>query len=470
MNSTKNDDSVIDVTAHYEKINSHHRITVQENVQLGDKYKDELKLEKKQIQLVNQLIDTDNKFNSIKFCEIHLIKLLFDCLNHLDKYYGSEELAKIKTEIFDAEARKHYRYKQGSNNYKRVLEELNVNFIQCVFKTCENELRDFLSVGRKTDLIWYLRSKEALNIFEIKIAIILSSYIKERLSLINEIDAESEILINNYNRSRYKLSLERIKAGFKENDIDEFKQRIADLETKNNGNPYLENIYYEASKFISKYNKQLALEYYIQYIYHDLKSPSFDNKQLSKTIQKNLFSNSEQFERFQKIINNLIKDKNLNNALLAVSTIYEAKRKKIQLDRKTIDEVQQQHTGTVELLNEYLRDEMIEDETNHDQNHNNVELVIEIISLKENSGNPKFVTGINLNENQNAALELFIKNDFSIAQTEIEGFAKSRGLFKNQLIDSINESCFEILDDILIEEEDDYYTINQEYFKKITLR
>jgi hypothetical protein len=40
-------------------------------------------------------------------------------------------------------------------------------------------------------------------------------------------------------------------------------------------------------------------------------------------------------------------------------------------------------------------------------------------------------------------------------------------MFRNQLIESINESCFETLDDILIEEEEDYYQINESYYKQI---
>jgi hypothetical protein len=65
---------------------------------------------------------------------------------------------------------------------------------------------------------------------------------------------------------------------------------------------------------------------------------------------------------------------------------------------------------------------------------------------------------------------LFSKNNFSILQSEIEDFAKSKGVFKNQVIESINESCYEVLDDVLIEEEDDYYTIIPEYFQKISTK
>ena len=69
-----------------------------------------------------------------------------------------------------------------------------------------------------------------------------------------------------------------------------------------------------------------------------------------------------------------------------------------------------------------------------------------------------------------SALELFSKNNLLISQSELEVFAKSKGIFKNQLVESINEACYEFLDDILIEEEDDCYIINSNYYKRISIK
>lgn len=138
------------------------------------------------------------------------------------------------------------------------------------------------------------------------------------------------------------------------------------------------------------------------------------------------------------------------------------------MDRTTIKEVQQQHSGTVELLNEYLRDEF-EDENNSIQSQeiSSDEIKIEITRKKEESNQSVFLSELSLNPTHILVLELFSKNNFSMPQIEVEEFAKSKGVFKNQLIESINESCYEVLDDVLIEEEDDYYTIIPEYFQKI---
>lgn len=38
---------------------------------------------------------------------------------------------------------------------------------------------------------------------------------------------------------------------------------------------------------------------------------------------------------------------------------------------------------------------------------------------------------------------------------------------KNQLIESINEICYNNLDDVLIEEEEDNYIINENYYQRI---
>ena len=170
------------------------------------------------------------------------------------------------------------------------------------------------------------------------------------------------------------------------------------------------------------------------------------------------------------IVSELIKDKDLDKALKNVSKVYEVKRRKIQIDTASIKEVQQQHSGTVELLNEYLKDDF-EDENNKikSQEISNEEIKIEI-TQKSEVHQSAFVSELTFSEIHTSALELFSKSDFSVSQSELEAFAKSKGIFKNQLIESINDTCYECLDDVLIEEEDDYYTINTNYFQIISAK
>src|SRR5690606_7989015 len=105
------------------------------------------------------------------------------------------------------------------------------------------------------------------------------------------------------------------------------------------------------------------------------------------------------------------------------------------------------HSGTVELLNEYLKDEF-EDirTTNRDNNVNSDEVQIVIHERETSTPDTKF------SDTQKEFLEYFQKHGLTLSLNEIDDFARSRGLFKNQLVDSINETCYETLDDILIEE------------------
>jgi TerB-C domain len=159
----------------------------------------------------------------------------------------------------------------------------------------------------------------------------------------------------------------------------------------------------------------------------------------------------------------------LNKALKAVSKIYEVKRKKIQLDNTFIKEVQQKHIGTVELLNEYLKDDdenliiIANKETTEDVNTT-------ILQIGKENGVSIYLSDITLNAIQSEVLEIFFENNLSISLSDLEVFAKSKGFFKNQLIESINETCYAILDDILIEEDENFYTIDEDYYQKLLIK
>ena len=119
-------------------------------------------------------------------------------------------------------------------------------------------------------------------------------------------------------------------------------------------------------------------------------------------------------------------------------------------------------------MNEYLKDEY-EDESNSIKTEeiNSEELTIEITQKTNEVQHSIYVGDIAFTQIHTTALEVFAKSNFSVSQCEFETFAKSKGVFKNQLIESINEICYENLDDVLIEEEDEYYIINPNYYQRL---
>lgn len=437
---------------------------------LGSKYKTKLKLNDEEVKLLNKLWYPSNNFCSVEYCFVEILKLYITVIEELKASYIAEGTT-IDAQflaVADVIARKHFKYKNGSQNYKYCIETTTNEFYSHIFKHCENAVREYYGHKRKINTDTYYTTAEAKTEFETKIISKVSGLLPVLISKVSLPDEATDIELYSQNTNRWKIKFEELTTNYNDKP-KEFIDSIVTLGKLNKKNPSIENIFFEASKFIAKYDKESALSLYVHYLYHDLKSTTFDNKQLTKTIQKNLFKTNEQLHDFEKIVSELIKDKDLEKALKNVSKVYEVKRKKIQLDTASIKEVQQQHSGTVELLNEYLKDDF-EDENNSikSQEINNEEIKIEITQKSEDTVHSAFVSELSFSQIHISALELFSKSNFSVSQSELEAFAKSKGIFKNQLIESINEACYDLLDDVLIEEEDDYYTINTNYFQRIS--
>lgn len=429
-----------------------------------NKYKKKLNLTKEEINVLDKIWYSSNNFISIEYCSIEAIKLYLATINNLKKIYidNGSSIEKEFEEIADVVVRKHFKFRKGSNNYKHAMQSSENEFYTSIFKFCENTVREYFGHKRKITIDPYASSSDAKEEFETKL---ISKIAQIHLSLIPSInlpDEETEIKLNIQNTTRWKTRFEEIASNFNKNS-KEFMNQIVELGKLNKDNPSVENIFFEASKFIAKYDQETALILYIYYLDYDLKSVTFDNKQLTKTIQKSLFKENVQLENFERIVNGFINDKDLEKALKSIPEVYAIKRKKIQLDKSLIKEVQQQHSGTVELLNEYLKDENSEDlEIKSDE-----QIEITINKSRTEDTVSIYAEEFAFKPIHTLTLEYFSKNNFSILQSEFEIFAKSNGAFRNQLIESINEICFDDLDDILIEEDEDYYTINNDYYQKL---
>lgn len=468
-NSIFKDDSIIDVTDNQYKLNNSLAIqSFNEDWKLGNRYKSKLNLNADEVIILNNLIDTDNKFNSTEEIAIELIRMFFDTVDELQTIFKTagtnfQEQTNAFSEIALAN---DFRYKNFGYN-KSVINTFINDVYQCIYKSCENKLRDYFSVGRKTDFNWYLLSQPAVIDFNNRFQVHIDKIIQKCLDDLKPTE-EIEILLNKYDKNRWKIKMQQIEQSYTEKDKLQYIQSIYELEKINKNNPNIENIFFQASRFIAKYDKVTSLKFYINYLYCDLKSTTFDNKQITKTIQKSLFTTNEQLHDFEVIVSELIKDNDLHKALDSVPKVYAFKRKKIHLDKAAIIEAEEKHSGTVELLAGILNSEYENESTSiKTQEINNEEIKIEIMQKTEKEQNSIFSSAAEMTPIQLETLKIFLKNNFAISQSDFEAFAKSKGVFKNQLIESINEICYGILDDVLIEDDDDSYTINENYYQKL---
>ncbi|WP_288437229.1 tellurite resistance TerB C-terminal domain-containing protein [uncultured Chryseobacterium sp.] len=437
---------------------------------LGKTYKKKLNLSTAQEEILNRIWLQTNVFNNAEFCKTEILKQFLRAVEFLQSNYVSNDssFVNLMDELSDLIVRKYYRYRKGSQNYKYTFDSVKGEIYGHILKLSENNVREAYSNKRKLTAEFNYSSPEIFTSYYEKVISKLDVFLIDDQKNIISPDTETEKLLNESNTIRWKSKFETITQTY--TDIVDFENQIIRLAEENIKNPSVENIFYEASKFMAKLDKLSSLKLYVYYIDSDLKSSKFDNKQMNKTIQKSLFKTDEQLRDFEEILNDFIKDRQLENALKRITSVYEPKRKKIIIDRNSIQEVQKQHSGTVNLLNEYLQDELEDQVKISDSIKENETEEVQIhITTDDNteSAISRFSSDLCLSELQKEVLEIFEKSSFSIPQNELEEVLKSKNQMMSSVIDSINESCYETLDDVLIEEEDDYFTIFPDYYKKL---
>ncbi len=484
--TTFNDDSIIDVSGNenipidfgndfsvgensLENTFAHNADSAAESLKIGKKYTRKLNLSAEQIEFFDKLSFADNVFNEIDFCRVQILKQFLRTLEYLyqkcipvNKSYATviDELSEIIVAL-------QYNYRQDSLNYKYTYDSVQTEIFNHILKLCENNVREVYGIKRKINTDFNYSNPDILDKYNKKIVSKIEAFLTENQHLVLDADYKTNIILNETNTNRWKTKFELIKEHYS-NSIA-FEREIFRLAEVNIKNPSLDTIFFEASRFISAFDKTCALRLYIHYLDKDLNSSKFNKKQLTQTIQKSLFSTKEQLNDFEKILSEFVAGRNLETALEKVNSIYLPKRKKIVIDREAIKNIQIQHSETADILGKIL-----DDDSEHENLSQTTEKVLnkEEITIKILNENPepqvsKYLKELGLNNIQQEILDFFEKQSFNIPQSDFEYFVKSKNLFMRSAIESINDRCYEILDDILIEEEDEYFTINTDYYKKL---
>lgn len=440
-------------------------------LKLGRKFKEKLNLSVQQVDWLNKFYNPTNVFNSIEGCCTGIILNYLDVLSALENKFISNgktlpDEVKFLKNLVKNEVSPYQQFYDFNYMSQRVEEEIYLT----IFKRVENSVRESYGHTRKiSDGFPYFEKNLSVE-FEERIGNTVNSIIEEVKPLIKKPDLPTQIELNSNNVNRWKGEMKEISSGLSRKNFEGFIKEIDDLEIANQKNPNIENIFFEASKLMAKYDKTKALEYYLKYIHYDLNSNKIHNKQLTKTVQKSLFPKEEQLHTFEKIIQDLVETKNLETALGQVSNFYTPKRRKIQLDKNEIEETKKRHSKTVDLLSGYLEDKTIPNTPDtYTQFEKEEEEEIDLHLKKTgNLGNSLYLDELNFNAVQEELINEIIKNSYSLKQESAERIATKNGLLKNQLIDGINEICFGSLDgEVLIEEDEEDYIIEKSFYEVI---
>jgi len=463
---------------------------------LGEKYKTKLQLNERETRWLNRIYDLNSQFTQNESCKMAVMRFYIVVLNVVSKNLESQGTSLEKTiEILSDEIiKKEFHYRKGSTNYKYAFDQVSSEIHVTIIKRIENAVRDFY--GNKRKLHSEFNRLKFSEIFQSSIGNKIDETIDANYELIPPIDEQTEAELNAKIPNRWKQRLESLCNLYIANGSEKYIRSVEQL-AQANTKQIAESIYIDAAKFVAQYDKIEALKFYIKYLNVGW---SIDKRELPKSIAKTIFTDKIHIIEFERIQADFLLNKNLELTEKKLERFFSTHRRKINLNEKEIEQTLHNHAETVELLNGYLQEgeqkeitvnkkKIILDEKAIKRTLQNHEETVELLnaflqeseqneiaiedsnqynSIEDESQNPpKLSVDLNFSPVQLKALELFKSNTYRLNFNELELFAKANTIFKNQLINSINEKCFEILDDNLIEEEDNTYTIDEKYYKTI---
>ncbi|AZA83612.1 hypothetical protein C1637_14810 [Chryseobacterium lactis] len=434
----------------------------------GKKYARKLSLNEPQILMLDNISFSDNVFNEIEYCRIQIIKQFLRAVEFLEKNCipVNKSYSTVIDELSEIIICLQYNYRKDSLNYNYTYQSIQTEIFNHILKLCENNVREVYGIKRKIGADFNYNHPDILHQYNRKIVSKLDVFLTENQYQILDADYKTNIILNENNTNRWKIKFDLIKEDYS-NPLA-FEREIFRLAEVNSKNPSVDAIFFEASKFVAEHDKTCALRLYIHYLDKDLNSPKFDHRQLGKTIQKTLFSTKEQVSDFERILSELIADRNIEAAIEKVNQLYLPKRKRITIDPEAIKNIQALDSETADILGQILNEEeagiLVKPEESFEEQEEIDLIITQQISELQAS---KYLDDLNLTIIQKEILDVFEKQSFNILQSDFEIFIKTKGLFMGSAIDSINECCFECLDDVLIEEEDEYFIINTQYYKKL---
>lgn len=416
-----------------------------ETEMLGNQFKKQLNLSLDETSLLNELNYHNSLFFNIYFYREEIIKVFIYLLKEFKKYFsdGFDKVAKRFAKEFKVDRTEIYKW---------------------ILIQCENSIVLIYGHDKEIDLntVYNYRQGPNLN-FEDEIIKPTKKLIAEYMVSYVRVEEDEKTLESIYTISKNKRKSQIKYLVDKSTSLeDDFLFDAVALSYFNRSTPTYSNIFFDLFKEIALRNNIIALKIYLHYIYHQ-SSINIPYKLIPVSIKSKLFTQKNQELHFEETIRILLLEKDLPKALSEISKIYVVKRKKILLDKLSIQAVEDRHIGTVELLNEYLRDDEVNDSI----------MVLPKAAMVEEENSKYTTTNYStvvkpLQDIQIATLELFAKNNLTIAKGKLKTYADENGVFVNQLIESINDSYYEFLDDLLIEEDEENYVIYLENFQKVS--
>lgn len=419
-------------------------------------YEKKMNLTKEEAEMLSHIWLSSSAFMNIEFCRKQVIRLYLEMVKELRKAYTQAGTSTEKEFpiILDVIARKQNRYHLNSPNYNYVITHDDPLYMYLT-RYGENLLRDIYGNTRKINLETYYNQEQVKLILQERIFNYLEPKIPAILERLEPLDEASEIELNAGNPARWRNQVAEV---FGNHNSDECLLKLENIVRLNIKNPSLDLLFYDLSRNLTTINKTQSLVYYFKHLHFALEHKKVF-KLLTAAQRKQLFATPEQTLLFTTYVNDFIKAPNLDleSAIKYAMDFYKTVRKKIVLDTSSIELAESQDSLTTERLAQYLsEDDDVPIIADHDEITPETTKLIRTASYQ-----------IQLNPAADRLLEFFKEKEFILSTESVDAFCKNEGMMPGSLINNINESCYDLLDDLLIENSDDNYTVNKNYYHQI---
>jgi hypothetical protein len=270
--------------------------------------------------------------------------------------------------------------------------------------------------------------------------------LKDKELSMRELTEPEEQQLFNRDTKRWKRVYDSLVSNFDKERPEVFYKDICKLGSyhENIGVIRTRSLYYNAYNFMIDYDRKYALKLYLHYLNMKSKSETFRFKEITKRNASVLFDTDEQKRKFAAICSQLQDNQDIAMACGQVDELFVFVRRKINLHVESIKDAKARHNEVAQILGHYLDEDVP------------VEEKLPVATTIEPAP-----------DNKKELFDLFISQSFRLNRQEVNIFASSKGLFRDHFIESINEAYYETLDDLLIEEEDDCYIMNEAYYQQI---
>lgn len=253
-------------------------------------------------------------------------------------------------------------------------------------------------------------------------------------------------------------------------NLAEYWQKVDDLLQKNRKCSNLNMLYAAIVKDTYQTDASKARVYYIKGCLQCQRLVKIGIKIVGKLFGK------DRYDEFTDIIDRYVTDHDVAKAKAAIADLFTVKAKTLAIDTSVIASKAAQQQQTADMLAEILRQEDAEEPAETliepaEEAPVEVEPAPAEEAPKAEGATleaPVLAEGaVAFSEHQQDLLNYFVQHGYRCACDEVLDYIQGFGEFGELFIDTLNELCYDILDDNLIEQEDDEYVINEDYYHKL---